>query len=1232
MSKKLQNKLAIATMSAVVASTAVTPLQAAETQVTNTQGSNVSVWAEAEVKDFLGNSFNPNYNYKFKVTRAEFAELLEKALMDIGYVFNEPSGNPFKDTKNKSVIKMYQAGLLAGTSDNLFSPNDSLTREQLAVIICRIYSGLEVPMPKKVVYSVKDHNKISSWARSSVKMAFEANIISGDKTGYNPKAIVPREQAIVILSRTQDIIKEYKDSKANADKGDANTQKPEKPVTNVINNDLYTYNKDSKEIIIKKDCILDVSKAGTPSEFSKVTVNAGVETEFKGIKISNLILEEDAKFTGTDCSIDNVTMRDSSTFECDKATSVKTIKTYDSATINTTAGKIDSIVIYEGDTDSEVEIEGEAIKEIKIEAPAVVDIDGEVGKVSIDTDDAEVTVSAEVDDITVNKDDVKLSLKTGAKVDSVTLDGESTLNVAKDTRLKKLSVEEDAIDSVIELKSKYDIDLSIKTKCKINGHKVDEEDEVEYKDGKLYINDSDKGSASESKDEKAVAKVLEKLTYERILGDNKDKDNVKYDLDLPTEMDGCSITWMSENEAVISTSGKVTRIDKGSEVVLRAKVKKGNVTENKSFNVYVLPKEQSASESIADKLKADLEKIQIPATISETYTLPTETENKYPLSYSVNHPNARISGNVLEVTRGEQDANVTLTLTATSGNTFQTATRTFVIPKKDTVAPPPEKPDQPQPPTETPEENKDQIVSDAFAKLNIPDTLDSEVSVPKVIDNVTFAIQSSGDGVTVTERDGNFVLTPNKTTEDQTITLSITGSYKDHTKQFSKIVKVNGEQQGEVEDPTQVIMRAWEKFSVAIPETLDRETTISAQVDGVTFAVSSEQSGVTTTNGENVVLTPHPTEEPQQVNLSITGSYKGESKSFTKYVTVPKVSSVPEEGKTEEDIRQDMRNILGSFQVGESVPFTVPSGIGMGDYSISLNPLNKHISVQSDGSKFVVTHNNTLLSEPVNSGVTVKLTLFSDGKAIEETRDVEIQVVPKYTEEEWKGKLDKALAGVVDELVALIPTSLNGTSQPIKMHHAMEIEGVDFYATIVPQLGPNVKEPTPADEKLEITYDATNHFTLNPKVLDGSSVPLKVKFAYQLGNTVRGVAKDVTIQLANSSEVPEKPATEEAFKTLNISAEIFEIINSIDLTFQNTVETPEFKLVVKDKHLEEVLGETPNLTLPKKGENNYGGKVEVTLSKNAILGEYVYEIHSNGKIVKTGDLVNNGSSLSFTEI
>lgn len=160
------------------------------------------------------------------------------------------------------------------------------------------------------------------------------------------------------------------------------------------------------------------------------------------------------------------------------------------------------------------------------------------------------------------------------------------------------------------------------------------------------------------------------------------------DLELPTAGEnGSEISWASSDEAVISSTGKVTRPQAGEEdaqVTLTATVAYQSASDTKEFQVTV-----PALLDEAVIVERDLEAIELVDTdrVVSDLILPTVGENGSEISWTSS--NEAVIANDGKVTRpgvGEEDAQVTLTATASYGSA--SADRSFemtVLAKEEAV-------------------------------------------------------------------------------------------------------------------------------------------------------------------------------------------------------------------------------------------------------------------------------------------------------------------------------------------------------------------------------------------------------------------------------------------------------------------------------------------------------------------------------------------------------------------
>ena len=95
------------------------------------------------------------------------------------------------------MIWAYNAGVVTGTTPTTFSPNASVTREQLVTMLFR-YSGAAAPTGNLNQFT--DANRVSAYAVPAVIWAVQNGIVNGMGDGtFNPKGQATRAQLAKIL-------------------------------------------------------------------------------------------------------------------------------------------------------------------------------------------------------------------------------------------------------------------------------------------------------------------------------------------------------------------------------------------------------------------------------------------------------------------------------------------------------------------------------------------------------------------------------------------------------------------------------------------------------------------------------------------------------------------------------------------------------------------------------------------------------------------------------------------------------------------------------------------------------------------------------------------------------------------------------------------------------------------------------------------------------------------------
>lgn len=138
------------------------------------------------------------------ITREQFSEVVMKFYEALtGDTVQAASSNPFTDTTNSEVLKAYKLGIVKGITDDSFAPNQSIKREEIAVMLNR---ALEKALPNQASgqanSSFVDKDKFSPWAIEAIQNLSRLGVVQGDSNNlFNPKSNTTVEQACIMAYR-----------------------------------------------------------------------------------------------------------------------------------------------------------------------------------------------------------------------------------------------------------------------------------------------------------------------------------------------------------------------------------------------------------------------------------------------------------------------------------------------------------------------------------------------------------------------------------------------------------------------------------------------------------------------------------------------------------------------------------------------------------------------------------------------------------------------------------------------------------------------------------------------------------------------------------------------------------------------------------------------------------------------------------------------------------------------
>ena len=184
------------------------------------KGAKPSSWAVEEVSNAIVLGIIPyklQCDYQQNITREEFCETIiqmllvkfdvqtpEELLVQHGFTMLD---NLFTDTSNPYVYAANLLGIVNGSSEDTFSPRNSIARQEAATMLARAASVLGVSIEDAPNATFSDGAKIQSWASDAVNYVCYAEIMKGvSEDSFDPDGTLTREQAYLSILRLYSIL------------------------------------------------------------------------------------------------------------------------------------------------------------------------------------------------------------------------------------------------------------------------------------------------------------------------------------------------------------------------------------------------------------------------------------------------------------------------------------------------------------------------------------------------------------------------------------------------------------------------------------------------------------------------------------------------------------------------------------------------------------------------------------------------------------------------------------------------------------------------------------------------------------------------------------------------------------------------------------------------------------------------------------------------------------------
>ena len=267
-----------------------------------------SEWAFDYISRANGEFLPDVFSHKWftPITRQQFCELafnvIDKAGKAEAYKGGFGGEAPFSDTTDEKIIALKLMGIIDGKSEDTFAPNDTLTREEAAVILYRMagYISDNTFSVTELYYVFDDADKISDWASEKIQIVCNMGLMQGTGSDFMPQKTLTLEEAVVILMRLYDKVMPFVLINANTFEDKLNTYMPKdknymfSPLSIKMALALAANGADgtTRDEILKTIEIDENDKLNNLDRFNKkaqTLIKAYQETDFMQVNIANSI-------------------------------------------------------------------------------------------------------------------------------------------------------------------------------------------------------------------------------------------------------------------------------------------------------------------------------------------------------------------------------------------------------------------------------------------------------------------------------------------------------------------------------------------------------------------------------------------------------------------------------------------------------------------------------------------------------------------------------------------------------------------------------------------------------------------------------------------------------------------------------------------------------------------------------------------------------------------------------
>jgi 2',3'-cyclic-nucleotide 2'-phosphodiesterase (5'-nucleotidase family)/endonuclease YncB( thermonuclease family) len=594
-----------------------------------------------------------------------------------------------------------QAGLMQGDGNGDFRPDDLITREELAVVLTR--AAKANVQGKGAQLSVADQHQVSDWAKDYVQAAIELGLMKGDGTNFNPAQHAQRQEVAVVAVNFVNTVQKT-------------------PVLTAVTDSSVTINGAQYAIAANLQGLLNAKNAevlqganlrfeaanGTIQAVNYLELNragsaAGAgEVEFSRnlvLDAQNAVIQGNVKVAADYISLQNLQVAGDleigSALQNDfyaknlQVSGNTIVNGGDNNTVVFADSKLQTVEINKQDV--RVEPKGQTqLQQMNVNSNASIVADGTVTIPKLTLQGGAEQVALNVNIGTVEVKGAQNTVLTGdANIANLKADGSGVLTLSTKGKIDKVEVTNG--NGALALGDDVKVDALSLPEGKSAKDVVRDYDNHNGQVGSVNGQEQPKNQNSNqghgTNNTQRVAEDKAALTAAVLLGQNVALTSVTTNLTLPTKGENnSSITWTSSDEAVVSTSGVVTRpayLAGDATVTLTATLRKGNAVDTKTFTVTVQKLAATDADAVTISKNALTDASLLGAnssltSVTSNLTLPTAGAENTAIAWTSDHPELIDADGTVNRLLNE-DATVTLTATITKGNATDTKTFTVTV-------------------------------------------------------------------------------------------------------------------------------------------------------------------------------------------------------------------------------------------------------------------------------------------------------------------------------------------------------------------------------------------------------------------------------------------------------------------------------------------------------------------------------------------------------------------------